>query len=175
LYAPWTEHVSDGGASGHPHHIVFGNVDGDDRLDVVPAEDEYLDSGLAGFGNCLKANLGHPWIEHPIHQDSCGVRAGRDLLGWMLYFNDVHAFQTSNVPVSKTKEDCMCTQFMDSVTTSHPARAPKSSETLKRAATFKGSARKTFWAFISRGKLSTRRRALFRRAAICRVVSERGI
>ncbi len=35
LHDSWTEHVLDGAASGHPHDIVFGDVDGDGRDELI--------------------------------------------------------------------------------------------------------------------------------------------
>jgi hypothetical protein len=35
LHDPWTEHVLDGETSGYPHDIVFGDVDGDGRRELV--------------------------------------------------------------------------------------------------------------------------------------------
>jgi len=42
------------------------DVNGDRRLDIVLAEDEYPDGHLSWFENRVGVDVQHPWLEHPI-------------------------------------------------------------------------------------------------------------
>jgi len=42
------------------------DVNGDGRLDIVLAEDEYPDGHLSWFENRVSVDVQHPWLEHPI-------------------------------------------------------------------------------------------------------------